>query len=87
MHSLYALTTATRALGIPAGVQRPAVKTLIERYGEEVLQLDGWEGLSGTACAQAAVDLGWVHMILGREVRGELVNAMLEKVSLISSRV
>lgn len=81
MHSLHALTTATRALGIPAGVERPAVKSLIERYGEEVSQMDGWKELGGTACAQAVVDLAWVNVVLGRGVRGEEVDRMLDKVS------
>jgi hypothetical protein len=80
MHSLYSLVRATRALGIPSGVERPAVRDLVQRYGEQVARLEGWKELRGTRAVQGVVDLGWVNTVLGKEAGSGIVGFVLEQV-------
>ena len=82
LHSLHSLARETRALGIPAGVDRPAVRDLVQESGRRALELPGWHELQGTACVQAAVDLGWINLVLGNEPKGGLAQEMLNKVRL-----
>jgi hypothetical protein len=69
-------------LGIPTGVERPAVRDLISTYSEQVDKLDGWQEMKGTRAAQGAVDLGWVNVVAGKSSKDGLVQDLLDRVSL-----